>query len=72
MECKPQISKDSFMYMTQGDKLNVLYDMQTIMMEYIQCLEVKMEKRRALDRISIVIGGVIGGIVGALGINSVR
>ena len=72
MECKPQISKDSFMYMNQGDKLNVLYDMQTVMMEYIQCLEVKIEKRRVLDRVSMVVGGVIGGIAGALGINSVR
>ncbi len=72
MECKPQISKGSFTTMTQDDKLNSLYDMQAISMECIQCIEEKVEKRKLLDRISVIVGGVMGGIAGALGINSVK
>jgi len=72
MECKPQISKSNFTTMTQDDKLNSLYDMQVVTMECIQGIEEKVEKRKLLDRISVIAGGVIGGIVGALGINSVK
>lgn len=72
MECKPQISKDHFEVMTPDDKLNSLYDMQVVTMECIQHIETKMEKRKLLDRISVVAGGVIGGVLGALGFTSVK
>lgn len=71
MECKPQISKLSFTVMTQDDKLNSLYDMQSTSMECIQHIEEKIEKRKLLDRISVVAGGVVGGVLGALGFKSV-
>lgn len=72
MECKPQVSKNSFEDMDYDDKVNVLYDLQVITMECIQNIESKLEKRKLLDRISVVLGGIAGGVLGALGLNQVK
>ena len=76
MECKPQVTKDTFKSLsTPDDKLHVLYDMQATTMECIQGVSddiagVKkvVEKRKYFDKGATIVGGIVGGVLGALGI----
>jgi len=76
MECKPQVSKDTFKNLTTpNDKLHILYDMQATTMECIQNVSrdiagVKkaVEKRKYFDKGATIVGGIVGGFLGALGV----
>jgi len=53
--------------MTSDDKLNTLYDMSAVTMECIEVIDKKVEKRKVFDKFSVAIGGVVGGVIGAIG-----
>jgi hypothetical protein len=76
MECKPQVTKNTFEDLkSPDDKLNILYDMQASTMECIEnvsrdIVDVKkvVEKRKYFDKGATLVGGIVGGILGSLGI----
>jgi len=68
MECKPQVSKDTFTDLrTPEDKLHILYDMQAATMECLEHVSKVVERRKYFDKVSTVIGGIVGGLLGSLG-----
>jgi hypothetical protein len=70
------VTKDTFKKLsTPDDRLYVLYDMQATTMECVQSLsgdigEIKkiVEKRKYFDKGATIVGGIVGGVLGALGI----
>jgi hypothetical protein len=71
MNCKPQISKDTYELMDTDAKLGTLYDMQVVTMECVAIIDTKLAKRTFLDKVSLIVGGIVGGILGALGLRGV-
>lgn len=71
MDCKPQISKDTYELMDTDAKLGTLYDMQVVTMECVAIIDTKLAKRTFLDRVSLIVGGIVGGVLGALGLKGV-
>lgn len=68
MECKPQVSKETFTNLnTADDRLYVLYDMQVVTMACVEHVSKVVEKRKYFDRTATLIGGIVGGVLGAFG-----
>ena len=71
MELRPQISKSTYDAMEQDAKLGTLYDMQASTMECVSEIHKSIERRKLFDRLSIIIGSIAGGILGALGLKGI-
>lgn len=69
MNSRPSITPETFKAMKEpSDKLNVLFDMQMMTHENLTELHEAIKKRRFFDRTATIIGGIVGGVLGALGV----